>query len=59
MNNIIQTKPTKKPSQTANSDRHPDKPYTLVINGTTINIRFAGDESLNHRLAGAFSTMLG
>lgn len=59
MNSIIQTKPTKKSSQTANSDRHPDKPYTLEINGTTVNIRFTGNESLSHRLAGAFSTMLG
>lgn len=59
MDSSIQTKPTKKPSQTANGDHHPENPYTITINGTTVNIRFTGNESLNHRLADAFSTMLG
>lgn len=37
----------------------PENPYTIKINGTTVNIRFTGNESLNHRLAGAFNTMIG
>lgn len=58
MDHGIQIEPTKTPSQTTNGNRPPDKPYTLEINGTNVNIRFAGTDSLNQRLAGAFSTML-
>lgn len=54
----IQIEPTKTPSLTTNGNCPPDKPYKLDVNGTTINIRFAGTDSLNHRLAGVFSTML-
>lgn len=58
MDQGITIKPTKTPSQMTNGNRPPDKPYTLKINGTNVNIRFAGTDSLNQRLAGAFSTML-
>lgn len=59
MDSSIRIKSAKKPTQTTNSNRPPDKPYTLEINGTNVNIRFAGTDSLNHRLAGVFSAMLG
>lgn len=59
MDSSIQIEPTKTPSQTTNGNRPPENPYTLEINGTTVNIRFTGNESLNHRLAGAFNTMIG
>ena len=59
MDSSIQTKPINKPSQTLNIKRYPENPYTIEINGTTVNIRFTGNESINYRLAGAFSTMIG
>lgn len=59
MDSSIQIEPTKTPSQTTNGNHPQDKLYTVEINGTNVNIRFAGTDSLNHRLAGAFSTMLG
>ena len=59
MDSSIRFKQIKESSQPVNVKRPPENPYTLEINGTTVNIRFTGNESLNHRLAGAFSTMLG
>ncbi len=59
MDSDIRFKQINEPSQTVNVKHPPENPYTIKINGTTVNIRFTGDESLNHRLAGVFSTMLG
>ena len=58
MDSDIRFKSINGPSQPVNVKRPPENPYTIKINGTTVNIRFAGDESINHCLAGAFSTML-
>lgn len=59
MDSGIQIKPTKTPFQTTNGNRPQDKLYTVEINGTNVMIRFAGTDSLNHRLAGVFNAMLG
>ena len=59
MDSSIRFQQIKDHSQAVNVKHPPENPYTIEINGTTINIRFAGDESINHCLAGAFSTMLG
>lgn len=59
MDSDIRFKSINGPSQPVNVKHPPENPYTIVINGTNVNIRFAGTDSLNHRLAGAFSTMLG
>lgn len=58
MDQGIPIKPPKDLFHTLSDDHRHDKPYTLEINGTNVNIRFAGTDSLNHRLAGAFTTML-
>lgn len=33
--------------------------YSLSVGDTDVRVRFSGTESLNSRLAGAFSTMIG
>lgn len=59
MDSSIRFQQIKDHSQAVNVKHPPENPYTLEINGTTVNIRFTGNESLNHRLAGAFNTMIG
>lgn len=38
--------------------QHKDDSYLLNVNDTTVVIRFTGSDSLNTRLASAFSAML-
>ena len=59
MDSDIRSKQIKETSQLVNNKRSQENPYTIEINGTTVNIRFTGNDSINYRLAGAFSTMIG
>lgn len=40
------------------AQQHKDDSYHLKVNDTSVVIRFTGSDSLNTRLASAFSTML-